>query len=278
MKSLVETGSERVLRRMRDFDVPENQNFIRTVQAARPISDIMYFPIKTQERLFGFWAVSRAGLKSPYYENERIDLCRFLVGFLNDAFDRSLLPPPSSEDTAYLDANGRVLASGARIREAFEEIFGKASPSPGERRGRWRNRDRFQKAFKVYREGPKRVGADRLTLCSDYGDYHFLFCPYSPCHLVEVRPWAPYATIRLLGSPSRCAESSAGRPAEWMELGYLTPRERQIAVGIYRGWSNKEIAYSLKINEGTVKRYTHNIYEKAAVHSRVEFVLRRRVL
>jgi len=42
--------------------------------------------------------------------------------------------------------------------------------------------------------------------------------------------------------------------------------------GIYQAQSNKVIAFSLGIDESTVKRHTHNIYEKTGLRSRVELV------
>jgi len=36
---------------------------------------------------------------------------------------------------------------------------------------------------------------------------------------------------------------------------------------------NKEIAQELGVDESTIKRHTHNIFEKTGFHSRVELVL-----
>lgn len=53
----------------------------------------------------------------------------------------------------------------------------------------------------------------------------------------------------------------------------LTPREVEIARSIGAGLSNKEIADSLFIGEGTVKTHLHRIYEKLHIHGRLELGL-----
>jgi DNA-binding NarL/FixJ family response regulator len=53
----------------------------------------------------------------------------------------------------------------------------------------------------------------------------------------------------------------------------FTARELEVLDGIYAGKSNKEIAAELGVDESTVKRHSHNIYEKTGYRSRVELVL-----
>jgi DNA-binding NarL/FixJ family response regulator len=48
----------------------------------------------------------------------------------------------------------------------------------------------------------------------------------------------------------------------------LTPREREITGMVSHGFSNKEIARRLDINEGTVKVHLHQIYQKTGVPNR----------
>jgi len=63
---------------------------------------------------------------------------------------------------------------------------------------------------------------------------------------------------------------------EWAQkeiAGILTPREVEIARSIGAGLSNKEIADSLFIGEGTVKTHLHRIYEKLHIHGRLELGL-----
>jgi len=55
--------------------------------------------------------------------------------------------------------------------------------------------------------------------------------------------------------------------------GILTPREMEIAGSIGAGLSNKEIADSFFISEGTVKTHLHRIYEKLHIHGRLELGL-----
>ncbi len=50
----------------------------------------------------------------------------------------------------------------------------------------------------------------------------------------------------------------------------LSPRERQIWALLAQGKANKEIAYRLGLSLGTVKTYTHRLYDKLGVSCRVE--------
>jgi DNA-binding CsgD family transcriptional regulator len=52
----------------------------------------------------------------------------------------------------------------------------------------------------------------------------------------------------------------------------FTSREREIINLIWKGSSNKEIAYELAISVKTVKNHVYNIFQKAGVQSRVELI------
>jgi len=47
-------------------------------------------------------------------------------------------------------------------------------------------------------------------------------------------------------------------------LDVLSPRERQIAVLVARGLTNKEVGRELGLCDGTVKQHIHNIFLKLA--------------
>ena len=47
----------------------------------------------------------------------------------------------------------------------------------------------------------------------------------------------------------------------------LTPREKEIVVGIVRGWSNKEIAAAINVSINTVTTHRRNIAAKLQIHS-----------
>jgi len=53
-------------------------------------------------------------------------------------------------------------------------------------------------------------------------------------------------------------------------LSDLTPREQEILIHVAEGQSNKMIAKSLNITDGTVKLHVKSILRKLGVHSRVE--------
>ena len=53
----------------------------------------------------------------------------------------------------------------------------------------------------------------------------------------------------------------------------LTSRERQIALLVCTGLTNKQIARRLDLTEGTVKVHLHNIYVKLAIRNRTMLAL-----
>ena len=57
------------------------------------------------------------------------------------------------------------------------------------------------------------------------------------------------------------------------EFGGLTPREREIAVLIARGKSNREIADELVISETTAERHVANVLSKLGFNSRTQIAI-----
>ena len=57
---------------------------------------------------------------------------------------------------------------------------------------------------------------------------------------------------------------------EWSKV--LSPRQRQIAVLVARGLSNKEVARELGLSEGTVKIHLHAIFQKLGAKRRHSLV------
>ena len=45
----------------------------------------------------------------------------------------------------------------------------------------------------------------------------------------------------------------------------LSPREREVALLVARGLTNKEVGRELCLSEGTIKQHIHNIFVKLAV-------------
>lgn len=273
LESLVETGGEIVLRRLPGYDDPPHSTFINVVQKARPISDVAYFPIPCPHAFSGFWSFARAGLLGAWFDDDELALFRFLTGFLNDAFRRSLVIPPPADDVGYLDARGNVTAAGPRIREAFDEIF-----APGRIVARTsRSADRaalFRLRFLRFLHGPFQVGMDRMSFFSRHGRYCFLFRPQPDGWLPPRFGAYPCASVELVESPSKGSVKRGLDLASVARRYGLTPRECEIIHGVYAAKSNKVIALELGIEESTVKRHTHNIYEKTGLRSRVELVQR----
>ena len=68
-----------------------------------------------------------------------------------------------------------------------------------------------------------------------------------------------------------CRKSAGGVRKPWS--GPLTFREKQIVSHIRQAKSNKQIAWELKLTEGTVKEYLYHIFKKLNVSNRTELAL-----
>ncbi len=53
---------------------------------------------------------------------------------------------------------------------------------------------------------------------------------------------------------------------KWSKV--LSPREREVALLVARGLTNKEVARELGLCDGTVKIHLHNIFQKLGAKSR----------
>lgn len=66
---------------------------------------------------------------------------------------------------------------------------------------------------------------------------------------------------------------SPGKPDVSDRLTLLSEREQQVAALLCKGFSNKMIARSLNISEGTIKAHLHAIYTKLRIQSRYELLV-----
>ena len=81
------------------------------------------------------------------------------------------------------------------------------------------------------------------------------------------RRWIPEEALKEL------MESTANELFEIAPvLKTLTARERNVLQYLVEGLSNKEIARSLGLSDGTVKVHLHNIYTKTGVNNRTSLV------
>ena len=74
---------------------------------------------------------------------------------------------------------------------------------------------------------------------------------------------------KVLQRLTALVNSNAPKPI----YGELTDREREIAVLLVEGFTNRQIADKLYISEGTVKNYISAIYDKTGIHDRVKLVV-----
>jgi Response regulator containing a CheY-like receiver domain and an HTH DNA-binding domain len=274
LKSLIETRGQTVLRRIPEFDSREHRAFNCTVFPARPISDLIYIPIKIDGDLRGYWSLARDGkLSDPAYSKSESELFAFVASFLNDAIDRSLRPPPPEDDCAMLDRHGRLVCSGARIEEVLALLFGKGMPRRNAGEGGARLRQ-FLARYKHYLEAPLELGADRIAIPYDGSVYDFILSPVHATDFPPNRSDNPVAELRLIRIRHIEASAPATSGSAILPAPYeLSPREREVVAGILAGKSNKLIAYELHIDEDTVKHHTHSIYEKTGYKSRIDLVI-----
>jgi DNA-binding CsgD family transcriptional regulator len=265
IRGVIETGGSCVLKRMHDYDVPENRKFIDAVQRARPISDVAYLPLMRGDTLWGYFAVARADLGRPAFSDEELHVFRFITSFIQDAFERSIAPPWAAEDEAYLDFEGNVLAAGDRIGAALKNLLGDPCIKLGSARSM--HQSRLRAALREFLLGAPRPGMDRLRLSDGQVSVSLAFSLHNPTGIVLFRKDVPCASVRLVDEAPRLSGASG------LDAFPLSARERQVVRGIFACKSNKAIAADLRIDESTVKRYTHNIYEKTGFKTRVELVL-----
>lgn len=66
---------------------------------------------------------------------------------------------------------------------------------------------------------------------------------------------------------------SGGTTTNLSLLDDLTEREKEICTMLAKGLTNKQIAESLYISEGTVKNYISSIYDKTGIHDRAKLIV-----
>jgi two-component system, NarL family, nitrate/nitrite response regulator NarL len=94
-----------------------------------------------------------------------------------------------------------------------------------------------------------------------------------PSVLQHALPLVIAGEFYIPGSALRGEKAGALRAAEWSaprRASSLTQRQRQIAVMLAEGKSNKEIARELKLLEGTVKLHVRGILRNLGVRNRTE--------
>jgi len=259
LETLLDTGSPYILRRDTGMDVPEHRRFIDTVQSARPVSDVIYVPISKDGVFLGECAVARAGLASPYFSDEDIDLFLFISSFVVDCVLRALDDAGPPEFTAYLDYHGNVALAGLGFAGAG---YGGAAVSEQVRRG-----------YNRFLHGSLSPGMDRARFAVGSTPYEARYRLLPAADLRPRAPGFPFASVELTEVVPGTAATEPCPALDRLAACALTARERQVVREMNRGLSNKKIALKLGVDESTVKRHTHNIYEKTGYGSRVELLL-----
>lgn len=71
----------------------------------------------------------------------------------------------------------------------------------------------------------------------------------------------------------RLAMLMSGKAQNASLLDGMTSREKEICTLLAQGLTNKQIAESLYISEGTVKNYISSIYDKTGIHDRAKLIV-----
>jgi DNA-binding CsgD family transcriptional regulator len=268
MSNLVETTGITLLSSFSPDYLADNEEFCTAVQKIRPVSDICYVPLMINGYLAGYLAIGRAGIHSPGYKRDELEVFTWLTGFLIEGYCRTLGGEPISDERALLDAAARVVQQGSLIGDAFNELFGSAArenPACGTNMNslsftNWYNGNLFgtaspgdlmlRKGHRTYRFGFRLLNADPMRI-------YF--------------PHEPQGEIIL-----KRGTNSGGllKIERYADLYGLTIREEEMIRSIYRGMTNKEIAAYHRISPETVKRHIYNIFAKCGVRSRTQLVMK----
>lgn len=259
MEAIIEKNSAYIMARDPSFNIPEHMHFIDTVQQSRPISDIMYMPIRTNKALFGHFAIGRAGLSSPFFSDEEVNLFLFIAPFIADFLAHSLDLGPPPEFGAYVDYQGNAVVAGARFRKLG--LVNAALYSL------------IQTAYLRFLHGQLEPGMNQLSLSVGSKTYSVHFSLLPATDLRTQSTGIPFASVDILEPLMPDVSEKPFTSIKWLDPYGLTLREKQVVEELYRGLSNKSIALKLGVDESTIKRHTHNIYEKTGFGSRVELLL-----
>lgn len=79
---------------------------------------------------------------------------------------------------------------------------------------------------------------------------------------------------RCLQLEKEAAQADAPDPLTWeAALNSLSAREREVLIGMARGWSNRRLSREMHLGETTVKTHVSNVLGKLGAASRVEAVV-----
>ena len=97
--------------------------------------------------------------------------------------------------------------------------------------------------------------------------------------LKHERPQLLIEKIRhIMDGTDPAADQPAGSLLKQLKIGEadnrrpLTPREREVLRSVFRGQTNKEIAYELDVSESLVKALVQQLFQKTGVRSRAQLV------
>jgi predicted ATPase/DNA-binding CsgD family transcriptional regulator len=130
----------------------------------------------------------------------------------------------------------------------------------------------------------ERLGGGRLSGSAVLGGYHqraatvaegaLGAAKYAELHAAgAARPLAQIAALAIAGTDVLPGPRAAAETSGWEGSEGLTVREREIAVLVARGLSNRDIAARLVISKRTVDAHVNHIFAKLGLSSRVQLTI-----
>ena len=243
-------------------DIPYKREFLTDLNKARPVSDCCYIPIKLDGRLSGFIGIAREGLKNLHYNNNELEIIKYIGFFISEGVERSLILPELQDNTAYLNKKGEVLKIGDRIKDLFIELFGIKWDQP-----LWSETEfsaQFTKSWSSFLSPIKSPGDGSLFINTESKQYNLEYCYYTVPFLKNIIDDEPYIKITL----KKTNLVFTSRNPDYN----FTPREEEVIDCIYRGLTNNEISQKLRISVSTTKKHLWNVYNKVGVDSRTSLL------
>lgn len=271
MNSLIDNPKPKFYKSFVSKNIPGKKDFLGTLQKVRPVSDVMYIPIKHNGVLTGFTAIAKAGTKERYYTNNEYEIFQFLTNFINEGFSRRLLTY-LNKNKALINFKGEVIDIDNELLSIFSKLFGlKNSKTPC--KGLNKNSIDFYNYLQCFLSPLKTKKLGVLRLGNENNPYTFKFKFINNPNYRSYYPEQPQIEISLITNGINMNKNIYQLDLLKNEFSF-TNREDEVIHKILLGYSNNEISQFLKISPATVKRHIWNIFNKAGVDSRSMLVFK----
>jgi len=244
------------------------QKEMLSLQRLRPVSDCCYVPIKYNNRLYGFIGIAREGLNNKTFDENELKVIQFVASFLEEGLQRSLAPPEVENNQLFMNNKGEVLKAGTSSQELFEKIFGKVHwNSPLKSKTKFT--EDFLNSWQNFTSDIMLPGSSKVIIKT--GDQSYILeLSYIDDDLSDHMN-SDDPLIKLTINPLDRDDLKLDYP-DFIQKFNFSQREQQVIECIFRGATNDQIAWELKISQSTVKKHIWNIFNKAGVDNRTSLI------